>query len=465
MHSAKFKAKLAVIAVLAMTILALIPANSASANEYPDLKWVNAGSLPSPINGTLVKLAPGNDLVFESAAVGCGITPYNANCATPEPVGVHVYLPENYDANRPEGYKVLYALHGMNGNEYNFLGTFGSSLWSSSNPASVIDQKLVDDAIVVYPNGAKGSGYIDSANSAPSETMIIKELIPFIDANYNTLASKEGRAVHGFSMGGYGALYFGTKYPEMFGIVSGLSSACHKITIPVPVDAPTVAACDYIKASVEDNIQANANELKSTTFIMANGSSNDFGDKDHAALKTTFDQLGISSVHIRVPNIGHDNAGHHNTYLAGYGMTYGQYVMTTFVEAEVTNPNPDPTPTPTPEPSPEPTPSPSPTPSPEPTPEPTPEPGAGVDAGEDVVENQSGRGNTVTLSGTVTSTKTVASVEWVYESGPVASVQSRDMASLSTQVRLNTKGTYTFVLNVTFADGSVASDVMTVTIL
>jgi dipeptidyl aminopeptidase/acylaminoacyl peptidase len=48
------------------------------------------------------------------------------------------------------------------------------------------------------------------------ETMVIRELIPRIDERYRTIASRAGRAVHGFSMGASGALKFTIKYPEMF---------------------------------------------------------------------------------------------------------------------------------------------------------------------------------------------------------------------------------------------------------
>lgn len=55
------------------------------------------------------------------------------------------------------------------------------------------------------------------------ETVIVKELIPDVDANYRTVANRKGRLVEGFSMGGYGAARLGFKYPEIFGAVSILS--------------------------------------------------------------------------------------------------------------------------------------------------------------------------------------------------------------------------------------------------
>ena len=50
--------------------------------------------------------------------------------------------------------------------------------------------------------------------------MIIKDLVPHIDATYRTIASREGRGVNGFSMGGFGAAHLGFKYPDVFGVDS-----------------------------------------------------------------------------------------------------------------------------------------------------------------------------------------------------------------------------------------------------
>jgi len=57
------------------------------------------------------------------------------------------------------------------------------------------------------------------------ETVIIRDLIPHIDEAYRTWGTREGRAVEGFSMGGFGALHLGFKYPELFGAVTSLAPA------------------------------------------------------------------------------------------------------------------------------------------------------------------------------------------------------------------------------------------------
>lgn len=51
------------------------------------------------------------------------------------------------------------------------------------------------------------------------ETCVVRELVPHLDANFRTVAAREGRSLHGYSMGGFGALKLGFKHPEMFGSV------------------------------------------------------------------------------------------------------------------------------------------------------------------------------------------------------------------------------------------------------
>src|SRR6185369_9525377 len=75
-------------------------------------------------------------------------------------------------------------------------------------------------AIVVAVNGMVNSFYCDwVGGDMPMESVIIKDLIPYIDRTYRTISQREGRLVQGYSMGGYGAGHLGLKYPEVFGSV------------------------------------------------------------------------------------------------------------------------------------------------------------------------------------------------------------------------------------------------------
>jgi len=57
------------------------------------------------------------------------------------------------------------------------------------------------------------------------EDFLILDLIPYVDGHYRTVAARQGRAVAGLSMGGYGAMKFGLKYPQLFAAAASLSGA------------------------------------------------------------------------------------------------------------------------------------------------------------------------------------------------------------------------------------------------
>ena len=82
-----------------------------------------------------------------------------------------------------------------------------------------IAKGILQPVIGIYPDGTKNGWYADSKDrSILVETNIIREIIPWVDANYNTRASREFRVIQGFSMGGYGASLYAVKFPELFSI-------------------------------------------------------------------------------------------------------------------------------------------------------------------------------------------------------------------------------------------------------
>lgn len=128
-----------------------------------------------------------------------------------------VVLPRGYDdkVNTSVKYPVIYLLHGLSGNYTNW--TDRSKLLQYAN-----DHKF----IIVTPEGANG-WYSDSV-SIPTdrfETYIVNELIPEIEKKYRTFTDRDHRVIGGLSMGGYGALKFGLKYPEMFSLAGSFSGA------------------------------------------------------------------------------------------------------------------------------------------------------------------------------------------------------------------------------------------------
>lgn len=127
-------------------------------------------------------------------------------------VGYCVYLPPGYDAaeNKARRYPVVYWLHG---------GRPGSETKSISMITFINDaitKGKVPPMIYVFPNGGAVSHYDYPKLNSLGETAFIKELIPHIDKTYRTIASREGRAIEGFSQGGRGTARYMFKYPELF---------------------------------------------------------------------------------------------------------------------------------------------------------------------------------------------------------------------------------------------------------
>lgn len=128
-------------------------------------------------------------------------------------VGYNIYLPPGYEAETERRLPVVYFLHGSQGHESRSLHVAGTL-------HAAIEAGQVQPMVMVFVNGGRNSGYMDSVDgTVRPETMIIKELVPHIDATYRTRADRTGRGIEGFSMGGGGALRLGLLYPEMFGSI------------------------------------------------------------------------------------------------------------------------------------------------------------------------------------------------------------------------------------------------------
>ena len=126
-----------------------------------------------------------------------------------------VAFPKNYEMDKNARFTVIYLLHGLTGHYDN---------WGEK--ASIAKYLEPFNFIVVMPEGDNG-WYSDSATVAKDkyESYIVKELIPEIDKNFRTNSTRDGRIMAGLSMGGYGSLKFGLKYPEMFTLVGSFSGA------------------------------------------------------------------------------------------------------------------------------------------------------------------------------------------------------------------------------------------------
>ncbi|WP_130875545.1 alpha/beta hydrolase [[Pseudopropionibacterium] massiliense] len=126
---------------------------------------------------------------------------------------VNILLPKNYGNGCR--FPVLYLLHGSSENFTKF-----------DKEVDIRNLAASHDLIIVMPDGGSAGWYCNpvTSNAGPQkwETFHIEQLIPWVDANFRTIAQCEGRAISGFSMGGFGALKYTAKYSNYFASVS-----CH----------------------------------------------------------------------------------------------------------------------------------------------------------------------------------------------------------------------------------------------
>lgn len=129
----------------------------------------------------------------------------------PNPVAYCALLPPSYDAQPAHKFPVLYFLHGLGG-DHTFLVSAGG--WNLIEDAQ--EQKEITEFVVITPQ-ADSSFYINSKNGKVRyEDFFIRDFIPQMEKHFRLTGTRDGRAIGGVSMGGYGALRFAFKYPQMF---------------------------------------------------------------------------------------------------------------------------------------------------------------------------------------------------------------------------------------------------------
>ena len=129
-------------------------------------------------------------------------------------------------------YPVVYLLNGYDGNY---------AQWTKTAPQLA---KTADDLkmIFVYPDGGKSSWYFDSPldSNMQYESYIIKELVPYVDANFPTKANPKSRAITGLSMGGHGGLYLAIRHSDVFGAAGSTSGGFDFRPFPKSWNLPNI---------------------------------------------------------------------------------------------------------------------------------------------------------------------------------------------------------------------------------
>ena len=134
-----------------------------------------------------------------------------------------VYTPPGYHQESSKRYPVLYLQHGYCENEYS---------WPNQGRANLIMDNLIAEGkaepfIIVMTYGMTNDiefGGLRNFDIKPFQTVLVDELIPYIDTNFRTLPNQGNRAMAGLSMGGFETRLITLNQPEVFsyyGLFSG----------------------------------------------------------------------------------------------------------------------------------------------------------------------------------------------------------------------------------------------------
>lgn len=134
-----------------------------------------------------------------------------------------VYTPSDYDKEKKKRYPVLYLQHGWGEDE---------TAWSNQGRANLIMDNLIAEGkikpfIIVMTYGMTNDvkmGGMKNFKIDAFQTVLIDELIPYVDANFRTLADQPNRAMAGLSMGGMETKTITLARPDVFshyGLLSG----------------------------------------------------------------------------------------------------------------------------------------------------------------------------------------------------------------------------------------------------
>ena len=131
------------------------------------------------------------------------------------PVPYCVMLPPSYGQDKSRRYPVAYYLHGLGDNEQSLVNLGGWSIYDR-----LMREKKIGEFVVIAPAGSV-SFYINSRDGKfRYEDFFLTEFLPAMEKKYRIGTTRAQRGIMGISMGGFGALHYGFKYPDKFSAVS-----------------------------------------------------------------------------------------------------------------------------------------------------------------------------------------------------------------------------------------------------
>ncbi len=196
----------------------------------------------------------------------------------------HVYTPPDYDRNSEARYPVLYLQHGAGENERGWVEQGRANFILDNLIAAKKAEPMiviVDTGYASFPRTTVGTNR--SAATAAFEDVMLKELIPNIDANFRTQSAREHRAMAGLSMGSGQTLQITLKHLDKFAWIGAMSG-------------PPRQGFD-VKTSYDGAFNEPKSFNKTVKLIwLGAGTAEEQIHKNTAAMHEALDQAGIKNV-------------------------------------------------------------------------------------------------------------------------------------------------------------------------
>lgn len=187
---------------------------------WPGQSTATAASI---VTATLVPTATATPTPAPTATITPTATPIPCRDTVGEVLGVdipsttvrytidaQIYLPPCYDAEDGH-YPVLYLIHGLN---------YTDDQWVRLGAPTAADELLAEGTvgpmIIVMPRDRFDVDF---------ESLLIGDVLPYVDAHYRTIPDRLARAIGGLSRGGGWALHIGLRHPDLFSRIGGHSPA------------------------------------------------------------------------------------------------------------------------------------------------------------------------------------------------------------------------------------------------
>ena len=138
-----------------------------------------------------------------------------------------VWLPAEYDQGATKGrgrrFPVIVDMVGFTGSGLSHIAWKNFSENVPERAARLIHEKKMGPAILVFPDcftALGGNQYVNSSAIGNYADYLTKEIVPFVDREFRTLASRDHRGCFGKSSGGYGSIIHGMRYPGTWGAIA-----------------------------------------------------------------------------------------------------------------------------------------------------------------------------------------------------------------------------------------------------